>query len=125
VSTWILTLLGHVPGPVEVVDEVAARIASCKRVTEHDDETTFECQLAAAGRVASPNGSSGSPVALAACTVRLTVRDGQLVLIELPEGDPATRPASRTSLVRRYRLMDIGRTEVAVPEEAARLLGSR
>ena len=41
------------------------------------------------------------------------------------ELEERARPEDRSGLVRRYRLMDIGRTEVAVPAEAARLLGSR
>jgi hypothetical protein len=138
----LLRFLAQLPAPAELLRDLGARTTSCQRTDPLKDSTdggvaTFECQIRPdAGWTLPMSGSNEASAKLASCTLRITVDHGQISRLEL-EGVAATDASSAfaihlaapapiaTPVVVRYRIRDVGATTVAVPDDAARLLGSR
>ena len=143
-------MLASLPLPDDLIRMLDSRIVSCQKGSGSPSGTTYECVVASMGGDAKggdskerADGARGDAQGADAkrdgknCSVRFTVNQGKIVEINLkhPAGStakpggapsPSTSPSNEGSIDCRYKISDVGSaTEVKVPEDAARLLGSR
>jgi hypothetical protein len=138
----LLRLIAWLPTPEDLLADLGARTTTCTRTDDRKREgiAVFECQLLPDAGWMLPTQCSHRPAGptmeLASSTLRITVDHGKLTELELESRAPIDAPRSaaiqlgsqqpgESTAVARYHISSVGATKVAVPGEAARLLGAR
>lgn len=125
-------LLAHLPLPDDLLRDFETRLVSCQRAPGADAKggmASWECVLSPGGDAKRADAKSDGKN----CLVRLSVAQGRIT--EIDWRHPAEKTASipqppaggtaGPSIVCHYMISDVGSAQVTVPEDAAKLLGSR
>lgn len=125
----VAALLASLPLPDDLIRDFEERLVSCTRSPGADVKgamATYECVVCADAKRSDAKSDAKN------CLVRFTVNQGRIAEIDWrhpAEAKAATKPPAAAgtapTIACHYKLSDVDSAQVTVPEDAAKLLGSR